>query len=84
MDGTEELRRLNGETGADVLSDALDGGAGDHRLTAGPVADDLVAGDGNDARNGVEDSVDCGPGDDTAIVDDREDGVLDCESVQSP
>jgi hypothetical protein len=33
-----------------------------------------------DARNGVEDSIDCGPGDDTA----REDGVLDCENVQSP
>jgi hypothetical protein len=37
-----------------------------------------------DARNGVEDSIDCGPGDDTAIVDAREDGVLDCENVQSP
>ena len=65
----------------------LDGGPGDDRLTAGPDADDLVAGDGNDlidARNGVEDSIDCGPGDDTAIVDAREDGVLDCENVQSP
>ena len=50
LDGTEELRRRNGATGADVLS-------------GGP---------------------DCGPGDDTAIVDAREDGVLDCESVQSP
>jgi hypothetical protein len=36
------------------------------------------------ARDGSEDSIDCGPGEDTAVVDDAEDGVIDCERVLMP
>jgi Ca2+-binding RTX toxin-like protein len=65
----------------------LSGGAGDDHITAGTGPDDIAGGDGDDvidARNGAEDSIDCGAGVDTVIVDAREDGVLDCENVQSP
>ena len=45
------------------------------------------AGRGEDiilSRNGSEDRIDCGPGDDTAVLDEAEDGVFDCEELQLP
>jgi hypothetical protein len=36
------------------------------------------------ARDGAEDAIDCGFGNDTVVVDAAEDGVLDCEQVQRP
>ena len=36
------------------------------------------------ADDQTEDSIDCGPGEDTAYVDEAEDGVLDCEKLVMP
>jgi hypothetical protein len=47
----------------------------------------LLGGDGNDAidaRDGSEDAIDCGPGEDAVLVDEAEDGVVDCENVTFP
>ncbi len=43
------------------------------------LGDDVI-----DARDGEEDEINCGDGDDVAIVDASEEGVLDCEVVQEP
>jgi hypothetical protein len=78
--------RLDGGRGDDVLQ----GGPGDDREVGGPGSDELFddqgenrldAGPGNDrisTRDGHRDVVDCGPGDDIAIVD-RHDVVTGCE-----
>jgi hypothetical protein len=70
---------LHGQTGDDVLDggpgdDLLRGGYGNDRLRGGP-GDDLVQ-----ARDGMVDSIDCGPGNDRASVD-PEDRVTRCERV---
>jgi hypothetical protein len=46
-----------------------------------------MGGQGNDvidARDGEEDEINCGPGNDTAYVDANEEGVVDCETVIEP
>jgi Ca2+-binding RTX toxin-like protein len=56
------------------------------QLTGGPGANTLNAGDGNDtitARDGAVDTIDCGAGSDTAVVD-SVDVVSNCETVQAP
>jgi hypothetical protein len=37
-----------------------------------------------DARNGTQDTIYCGDGNDTVYVDAQEDGVFDCENVVGP
>lgn len=62
------------------------------RLFGGPGADELEGGDGDDvidARDGAgaEDDLDtirCGPGEDTVLVDEHEECVFDCEGVRLP
>jgi Ca2+-binding RTX toxin-like protein len=69
-----------GGSGADTIScgsgkDHIDGGFGE---------DDLSGGNGNDtilAADGQVDQVDCGPGTDTAYVDDIDDPVENFENV---
>jgi Ca2+-binding RTX toxin-like protein len=64
--------------------DRIDGGPGNDVITGGPGADVLVGGDGSDtiyAADGERDIVDCGNGNDRAIVD-AVDVVKNCESVQ--
>jgi len=94
MAGRDVLRggsgsdRLWGGTGADRLvggsgADELWGGAGADRLTGGSGRDRFHGGGGRDvidARDGARESVDCGPGRDTARVD-RRDRVRGCERV---
>ncbi len=75
-------------------NDTLVGGAGDDRLEGGPGNDVLVGGAGTDrllggdgsdtifADDGVRDFVDCGVGNDRAVVD-AVDIVKGCESVQT-
>lgn len=83
---------LSGGSGADKLLgdrgiDFVVGGRGGDELNGGPSEDDLIGGDGGDvidARDGNQDTIDCGPGKDTAIVDDAEDGVFDCERIRFP
>lgn len=56
-------------------------------MTGGRGEDDISGGAGNDridARDGDQDSIDCGPGEDTVLVDTVEDGVVDCENVTGP
>ena len=79
---------LSGGTGRD----RLEGGRGDDTLEGGLGADLLIGGTGRDllaggagadvirARDGVRDTVRCGPGRDTAVVD-RRDVVTGCEVV---
>ena len=79
---------LDGGVGNDVLSggpgnDLLIGGQGNDRITGGPGSDRISGGIGNDtinARDGVRESVSCGPGRDIAVVD-RQDRVSGCERV---
>jgi RTX calcium-binding nonapeptide repeat (4 copies)/Putative metal-binding motif len=73
--------------------DHLDGGAGDDTLDGGNGADGLNGGPGRDtlrggadddtigARDGFADRIDCGPGNDTAIVNPA-DVVTNCETVE--
>jgi Ca2+-binding RTX toxin-like protein len=80
--------RLFGGPGDDLL----EGGRGDDRLDGGPGRDELVGGIGGDrvdggagsdritTVDGTRDSVDCGPGRDSAIVD-RRDRVRRCERI---
>jgi hypothetical protein len=63
----------------------IDGGSGGDVLTGGPLADTIRGGDGDDrifARDGVVDTIDCGVGDDRAVVD-ANDVVTNCE-VDAP
>ena len=68
--------RLNGGTGDDVLTDDN----GTDRFSGGPGDDRIVARDRR-GRHDARDGVDCGAGDDTALVD-RNDVVRNCEHVQ--
>jgi hemolysin type calcium-binding protein/WD40 repeat protein len=61
--------------------DRLDGGAGNDVITGGSGADTIFGGDGSDtilANDGERDVIDCGPGNDRAIVDPF-DVVKNCE-----
>jgi Ca2+-binding RTX toxin-like protein len=67
----------------------LFGGEGADRLDGGPGLDRLFALGGQDlifARDGSPDTVDCGAGDDRAVVDsDPPDAVvIDCVTVARP
>jgi len=78
-----------GRGGSDTLlggmgDDRIDGGPGNDVLTGGAGADVLVGGDGSDtiyAADGERDIVDCGAGNDRAVVD-SVDVVKNCELVQ--
>jgi hypothetical protein len=64
--------------------DRLDGGPGNDVLTGGAGADVLLGGPGSDtiyAADGERDVIDCGPGNDRAVVD-AVDIVKNCEMVQ--
>jgi Tol biopolymer transport system component len=70
---------LNGGTG----NDRLLGGAGNDLSLPGPGTDSALAGAGNDVVNAVDgqrDTIDCGPGRDTATADPA-DRVRNCERV---
>ena len=79
MDGPDDLRGGGQE-------DHLWGGGGNDTVTGNGGSDSLSGGEGNDtiqARDGVSDRVDCGPGTDTVVAD-AADQVVNCESVQLP
>jgi len=62
----------------------LDGGPGNDTVDGGAGNDQLKGGSGNDtirARDGYADVVSCGPGTDTAVVDQLDTVAADCESV---
>lgn len=89
LDGGAGDDRLAGETGNDVLLggaglDQLIGGAGKDTLTGGAGRDTYDAGAGDDtirARDRARETIRCGRGRDTAIID-RTDRAVGCESVR--
>jgi hypothetical protein len=97
--GTAGADELSGLRGPDLLiggagDDVLIGGRGRDTLRGGPGHDgfnmregvELAApgGDRISARDGAPDEINCGSGDDTAIVDAEEEGVYNCERVLEP
>jgi len=89
--GTNRPDLLRGSKGADRIlglgaDDRLYGLAGNDVIVGGPGADKMFGGTGNDrleARDGTKDLVDCGPGRDTAIVDNI-DAITSCEKEVRP
>lgn len=87
--GSEPGERLNGYAGDDYINgyagdDALSGGDGADEVYGGPGRDLLFGGAGDDfieAKDGVADYVDCGPGDDVASVDGADRASPSCETV---
>jgi hypothetical protein len=81
--------RLLGLAGGDTLKggggpDCLSGGDGGDVLNGGKGKDRFSGGGGNDhidSADGVRETVDCGPGDDTVRADKR-DTLKGCESVE--
>jgi Ca2+-binding RTX toxin-like protein len=79
---------LDGGGGDDTVlgdegDDALTGGLGNDTLNGRAGNDTFAGGDGNDtvqASDGYNDGIDCGPGDDTAVID-QLDTVAGCEHV---
>jgi peptidoglycan/xylan/chitin deacetylase (PgdA/CDA1 family) len=93
LTGTAGPDTLSGLGAGDTLSgrggaDKLLGGLGADKLTGGPGADRLLGGPGNDrlqARDGVADTVNCGPGSgDLAVVDRSDKVTASCERVEAP
>lgn len=97
--GTKGDDALRGKGGPDVLvgragSDRLIGGRGRDVLRGGPGYDQFnmrngveLPSRGSDrivARDGGPDEINCGKGNDVAVVDAEEDGVFDCEKVVEP
>ena len=83
---------LTGGGGNDRLKagpgrDDLYGGGGNDTLRDGAGFDIVDAGPGDDvvySQNGRGDQIDCGDGVDTAVLDETEDGVFDCEELRFP
>jgi Ca2+-binding RTX toxin-like protein len=99
LEGTPKADNLKGLGGNDVLiggdgADVLIGGKGNDKLRGGPGRDGFnmragveLAAPGNDkiyARDGGNDEINCGAGNDIAVVDASEDGLYDCEVVREP
>ena len=82
--------RLLGGRGADLLlsgpgGGVVNGGLGPDQINT--TNGELIDAPGDDrilARDGSEDEINCGDGDDVAVVDLAEEGVLDCETVFEP
>ena len=84
---------LRSASGSDYLNggpgdDNLDGHGGNDDLSGHDGVDVLRGGPGNDTLRaafdgGMADSVRCGPGADTAIVDSSDSVAADCETIQS-
>ena len=73
---------ITGSAAINILST----GGGDDVITGGAGNDVMSSGLGNDtifARDGFADRVDCGPGNDTAVVDTLDAVGANCETVQA-
>ncbi len=90
--GTSRSETLRGTAGADRISgragnDRIYGLGGDDTLIGGPGRDVADGGPGTDRlllRDGSPDTARCGPGRDTATVDDIDTVRTDCEIVVEP
>jgi Ca2+-binding RTX toxin-like protein len=89
--GDVEDDRIYGEAGDDELrggdnSDFIDGGPGSDYFDGDPPCSTFYCAGGNDqmqARDGVADSVQCGVGADTAVVDQLDAVAADCDTIDS-
>jgi beta-lactamase regulating signal transducer with metallopeptidase domain len=94
-DGADTLRggdgadRIDGGPGRDVIgggagADVIEGGAGEDIIQGGAGRDTVDAGPGDDVvrlwADGTPDAVDCGSGDDRAVIDST-DTATRCETV---
>ncbi|MFL5827734.1 MAG: calcium-binding protein [Thermoleophilaceae bacterium] len=90
LSGGSGKDKLFGSSGNDSLgggtgNDKLSGGSGKDKLKGGKGKDTFSAGSGDDkvnSRDGVKETVNCGKGDDSAVVD-KNDKVKGCESVKA-
>ena len=82
-----DVEDLIGGSGSDTITGGpqtglIRGGGGNDTLKAGPAGQERIEGEEGDdvidTRNGVYDSVDCGPGNDTLYADPG-DGATNCE-----
>jgi hypothetical protein len=88
-EGDVHLQARGGD-GADKLnggatSDNLGGGAGNDTLVGGAGTDKLDSGDGDDTIDSRDDSIEsvqCGDGNDTAVMDFLDERHIGCESVR--
>lgn len=88
--GSKNGDKLIGKAGEDILRSAEGGdlnvgGAGNDFIKSGQGFDEIRAGRGKDevhTRDGQPDQIDCGPGEDTVLADEVEEGVFDCEHVE--
>ncbi|MGH2987317.1 MAG: alpha/beta fold hydrolase [Solirubrobacterales bacterium] len=82
--------RLQGRRGDDCLRggagrDRISGGSGDDQIRGGRGEDRLRGRAGDDvirARRGARDRIDCGPGDDVALVNAKRDRTRHCEALR--
>jgi hypothetical protein len=82
--------RVNAQSGEDCViagkgRDRVKGADGDDKLVGGGQNDRLNGGDGDDvikARRGGKDKVNCGKGEDRAVVDKRDKARKSCEKVR--
>jgi hypothetical protein len=87
INGTTSPEAIVGSAGSDTIdgnagNDAICGGSGNDTLTGGTGQDQIFGDAGNDtvlAKDGVADTIDCGPGTDTAQFDHGLDTVTGCE-----
>ncbi len=88
--GSKNGDKLIGKGGDDILrssegGDLVIGNKGDDFIKSGKGFDEIRAGKGDDeihVRDGKPDQIDCGPGNDTVLADEEEDGLFDCENVE--
>ena len=88
--GSNNGDKLIGKGGNDILrssegGDLVIGNKGDDFIKSGKGFDEIRAGRGDDeihARDGKPDQVDCGPGKDTVLADEVEEGMFNCEKVE--
>lgn len=88
--GSKNGDKLIGRGGDDILrssegGDFILGNAGHDFIKSGKGFDEIRAGRGDDeihVRDGKPDQIDCGPGEDTVLADEVEEGVFDCENVE--
>lgn len=88
--GSKNGDKLIGRGGDDILrsaegGDLVIGNEGADFIKSGQGFDEIRAGKGGDeihTRDGQPDEIDCGPGEDTVLADEVDEGIFDCENVE--
>jgi len=88
--GSNNGDRITAKRGDDIIrsrkgGDVLFAGGGNDFVKGGQGFDEIRTGRGDDevhVRDGQPDLINCGPGEDTVLVDQVEEGIFDCEHVK--